>query len=123
MGSTVSRAMCWVWGKDEYGQPRPWENYLVPADRWTAENGVYSLLFTEPMEEAAYLDSLAVKVMDVPPGWQVVLDERMQTGLPEVTGKPVFYRQRLNPVSIIRQDGEDVTELGDLSGLPMVSKP
>jgi len=99
-------------GKDEYGQPRPWENYLVPADRWTAENGVYSLLFTEPMEEAAYLDSLAVKVMDVPPGWQVVLDERMQTGLPEVTGKPVFYRQRLNPVSIIRQDGEDVTELG-----------
>ncbi len=99
-------------GKDEYGQPRPWENYLVPAERWSAENGLYSLLFTEPMEEAAYLDSLSVNVIDVPGPWQVVLDERMQTGLPEVTGQPVFYRQRLNPISILRQDGQDVTELG-----------
>ncbi len=99
-------------GKDEYGQPRPWENYLVPAERWSAENGLYSLLFTEPMEEAAYLDSLSVNAIDVPGPWQVVLDERMQTGLPEVTGQPVFYRQRLNPNSILRQDGQDVTELG-----------
>ncbi len=99
-------------GRDEYGQPRPWENYLIDASRWQAENGRYSLLITEPMEEAAYLDSIAVKVIDVPAGWQVVLDERMQTGPPAVTGQPVYYRTRLNPKSITRQDGKDLTARG-----------
>ncbi len=99
-------------GKDLYAEPRPWENYLVPGHRWTADESGYSLLFTEPMEEAAYLDSVQVEVLDVPPGWQVLLDERMQTGLPEVTGEPVFYRQRINPSTITRQDGADVTAAG-----------
>ncbi len=99
-------------GRDEYAQPRPWENYLVEAQDWEPDNGRYSLLFTEPMEEAAYLDALEVTVIDIPDQWRVVLDERMQTGPPEVTGAPVFYRFRLNPLSITRSDGLDVTDLG-----------
>ncbi|MCI0582647.1 MAG: CRTAC1 family protein, partial [Chloroflexi bacterium] len=73
-------------GPDQYAEARPWENVLLPdgvAHR-TAD-GHYSLLLTEPMEEACYLDSARLVAYDLPPGWQMVLDERMGISDPQPT--------------------------------------
>lgn len=96
-------------GPGEYAPPRPWENVLLPESIARPDaDGRLSLLLTEPMEEACYLDSAALVAYDLPPGWQLVLDERMGIGDPQPTGEPRFFRREILPVRAVNERGEDV---------------
>jgi len=93
----------------EYAPPRPRENFLFPVAVPVADGGRYRLKIGEPMEEAAYLDAARLVVYDLPPGWDMVLDERMDTAAPEATGMPRFFRDEALPVRALNDRGEDVT--------------
>ena len=95
-----------------YSVPRPWEFFLFPEGTIAPRDGHYEIKIAEPMEEIAYIDSARLHVVDLPPGWQVTLDERMFTGGgPEVTGAKVFYREDslIRPTRAFNDRGEDVT--------------
>ena len=96
-------------GPGEYAEPRPWENVLLPQGLPRPQGERYVLKLTEPMEEVGYLDRVALVAYDLPPGWQMVLDERMATGNPPPTGEPRFYREEALPVAAVNGRGEDVT--------------
>ncbi len=93
----------------QYAPPRPRENFLLPETALQPKDGRYLLMIGEPMEETAYLDAVRLVAHDLPPGWSVVLDERMQTGGPDVTGRAMYFRQEVLPVRAINDRGEDVT--------------
>ena len=93
-----------------YATPRPWEYFLLPPGLPVERDGAISLKITEPMEENAYLDALQLHVHDLPPGWSMVLDERMATAAPEVTGRGIFYREERRPARATL-GSRDVTEL------------
>jgi hypothetical protein len=92
-----------------YAPPRPWENYLLPDGLLQPREGRYRLKIGEPMEEAAYLDSMRLAAWDLPPGWSMVLDERMGILGPEPTGDAVFYREQRLPGRATDTQGRDVT--------------
>ncbi len=96
----------------EYAEPRPWEYFLMPAGSLAPRNGRYALKIAEPMEENAYLDAVQLHAYDLPPGWDMAVDERMATGAPDVTGRPIFFRPRrsLSPVAASNNRGEDVLD-------------
>jgi hypothetical protein len=94
----------------EYAEPRPWENLLLPEGLTQPRDGRYQLKLSEPMEEALYLDSARLVVYDLPPGWQLVLDERMGVGDPQPTGAPRYYRSEVSPMRVTNGRGEEVTE-------------
>jgi tetratricopeptide (TPR) repeat protein len=76
-----------------YSEPRPWEFFKLPQGALQPRDGRYQLKLTEPMEEAAYLDSARLHVYDLPPGWDLSLDERMHTGGgPAPAGTPIYFR-------------------------------
>jgi len=82
----------------EYAPPRPRENFLLPPGlARTDQDGRYRMMLAEPMEEACYLDLAGLTAVDLPPGWDVVLDERMGILGPEPTGEMVFFRQEVVP--------------------------
>jgi tetratricopeptide (TPR) repeat protein len=93
----------------EYAPPRPWENFLLPDGLLQARDGRYILKISEPMEEAAYIDALHLVAYDLPPGWDMALDERMQIGEPKVSGAPLFFRRAELPQRATNDRGEDVT--------------
>jgi hypothetical protein len=97
-------------GPGEYATPRPWENFLLPEGLLQTKNDRYELKITEPMEENAYIDAVRLTVYDLPPDWQMVMDERMGILGPEPTGEARFYRQELLPASAINDRGEDVLD-------------
>ena len=103
-------------GPGEYAEPRPWENFLLPAGLLQQRDGHYSLKIGEPMEEAAYLDSLAIAVYDLPPGWHLVLDERMGIADPQPTGSPFFYRREVVPVEARNQAGDMLDRIARADG-------
>ena len=83
----------------EYAPPRPWERVLLGMDGALApRDGAYEVRLGEPMEEACYLDAARLEAIDVPEGWEVVLDERMGIGGPAPTGEPRFFRRAIDPV-------------------------
>jgi hypothetical protein len=93
----------------EYAPPRPWENFLFPPDLLQPRDGRYVIKVAEPMEEAAYFDALRLVAYDLPPGWEIALDERMQIGGPNVSGQPFYYRRAVLPEKVVNERGEDVT--------------
>lgn len=93
----------------EYVPSDPTENLLLPADMLQAHNDRYRLKLTEPMEENCYLDSARLVAYDLPPGWEMTLDERMHTHGAEPTGQAIFYRQLLLPHKATNDRGEDIT--------------
>ena len=95
----------------EYATPRPWEHFLLPAGLPKPRDGRYQIKIGEPMEEVAYLDAARLIAYDLPPGWQMVLDERMGISGPEPTGKPYFYRQERLPDQVLNDRGDNVTDL------------
>jgi len=107
-----------------YSTPRPWEFFRLPEGSLVPRDGRYALKIAEPMEEIAYLDTLRLHVYDLPPGWNLALDERMHTGGgPAPTGAPVFYRED-NVLQLARASddrGNDVT--GALAGRDNVAAP
>lgn len=105
----------------ETAPPRPFERFLLPPDSLQPLAGRYQVKLTEPMEENAYLDTASLLVYDVPAGWQLVLDERMGTGGPEVTGRPITFREVHVPASVTTATGLDVTtqtRTADLKAAP-----
>ncbi len=96
-------------GPGEYAPARPWENLLLPAGLLQPRGGRYVLKLTEPMEEAAYLDSARLVAYDLPPGWDLVLDERMGVEKPAPTGQARFYRHEVLPDRAVDQAGHEVT--------------
>src|SRR5262249_29835087 len=98
-----------------YDPPRPVEHVLLPdgllPPRANASDPArFELKIAEPMEEILYLDSVHLAAYDLPPGWQMVLDERKATAAPEATGAPRFFRDERVPVQAIDGSSRDVTE-------------
>ena len=93
----------------EYATPRPWENFQLPNDLIKPKDGLYQIKIAEPMEEACYLDSVGMTAWDLPPGWHMVLDERMGLAEPLPTGEPRFYRRELLPQKAVNDREMDVT--------------
>jgi Tfp pilus assembly protein PilF len=96
-------------GPGEYATPRPWENLLLPQGMLRPRSGAYVIKIGEPMEETAYLDAARLVAYDLPPGWQMVLDERMGINGPPPTGRPRFYRHEVLPRRAVNERGEDIT--------------
>jgi tetratricopeptide (TPR) repeat protein len=92
-----------------YAPPRPRENFLLPEGLAVPNDGRYLLKIGEPMEEVAYLDAARLVAYDLPPGWDMVLDERMAVAGPEPTGEAVFFRTQRLPVRATDRNGKDVT--------------
>jgi hypothetical protein len=82
---------------------------LLPDGALAARDGRYQLVLGEPMEEVAYLDRAALVVYDLPPGWQMALDERKAIAGAVPTGAPVFYREERLPRRVVNDRGDDVT--------------
>ncbi len=97
-------------GRGEYSPVRPWENVLLTDEQLRPRDGYLSLRVAEPMEEICYLDSVRLVAYDLPPGWQMTLDERFAAAAPEPTGRPLFFRRKLLPVQAENDRGEDVGE-------------
>ncbi|MCP4375569.1 MAG: hypothetical protein GY794_05265 [bacterium] len=109
-------------GRGEYAEPRPRESLQMPDGLLQPRGGRYLLKLTEPMEEAAYLDAARLTAYDLPPGWRLVLDERMSINGPEVTGEARFYRNEMLPSRVRNQRGEEVTAAvtsADLQAAPV----
>ena len=105
----------------EYGEPRPYEKFLLDDGILVESNGRYLIKLTEPMEENAYLDAAYIHVYDLPEGWSLVMDERMGILGKQVTGRPITYRRSLNPVRATDSSNNDVLEkvlTADLSAPP-----
>lgn len=94
-----------------YAPPRPVEGFLLDGTALAARDGRYLVKLAEPMEESAYLDAAEVTVYDLPRGWSMVLDERLATGGAPATGRPIYFRRAVAPVSVTAADGRDVTAL------------
>jgi hypothetical protein len=92
-----------------YSPPHPYERVLLPDGMLAARHGRYQLVLGEPMEEVAYLDRAALVVYDLPPGWQMALDERKAIAGAVPTGAPVFYREERLPRRVVNDRGDDVT--------------
>ena len=95
-------------GPGEYATPRPWENFQLPEGLLHAKDGRFEVKITEPMEENAYLDAVRLALYELPPGWHMVLDERMGISGPQPTGKPLFYQREVLPGSAINNHGDEV---------------
>jgi hypothetical protein len=107
-----------------YAPTRPWENLLLPRGACVPRDGQCILKLGEPMEEACYLDAARLVAYDLPPGWDMTMDDRMNVAGPEPTGLPIFYRgEALRPADRAANDrGEDVTaalSAADLTAAPV----
>lgn len=92
-----------------YSPPVPREHVLIPEGAVQVVDGQYRLAIAEPMEEVAYLDRLALVAYDLPPGWQMALDERKAVTGAAPTGAPVYFRDERVPVRAVTGRGDDVT--------------
>lgn len=91
--------------------PRPFERLSFRPGALAPRDGRLAFKLSEPMEENAYIDAMALESYDLPPEWQFALDERFATGAPAVTGEPIFYRRSIGPRAARDSSGTDVLEL------------
>jgi tetratricopeptide (TPR) repeat protein len=98
-------------GPGQYAPVRPQEHFLIPPEMLVPHNGRFDLQLAEPMEEITWLDSAALVEYDLPPGWQMTLDERLGVEKPDPTGEPRFFRDELLPAKAVNDRGQGVTEL------------
>lgn len=106
-------------GFGEYAQPRPWENLLLPEGLPVTNDQHFRLKIGEPMEEACYLDAVKLVAYDLPPHWQIVMDERQGTSDPVPTGKPLFFQSEVQPVDAVDAEGNDILDrILDRDGRP-----
>lgn len=91
-----------------YSPPFPNESVLLPERALAPTDGRLHLVIGEPMEEVAYFDRFELVAWDLPPGWQLVLDERKAIASPPPTGAPLFYREERLPVRATNDRGADV---------------
>ncbi len=93
--------------RGEYAPARPWERLLLPPALAAERRGRLMFKLLQVMEEVCYLDAVRLTAYDLPPGWQIVLDERMATAAPEPTGEALFYRVLRLPEAAVGPRGED----------------
>ncbi len=100
-------------GRGEYSTPRPWENLLLPANLLVPRGNEYVIKIGEPMEEVMYLDAARLVAYDLPPGWNMTLDERLAVHGPAATGNAIFYQDQdvVQPIKAIDQAGADVLDM------------
>ena len=91
-----------------YAPPAPQESFLLPPGSLAPKDGAYVLKLGEPMEEGCYLDAAELRAYDLPPGWDVTIDERMHIAGPAPTGDVLFFRKRAMPVRATDAAGRDV---------------
>lgn len=92
-----------------YSEPFPNERVLLPIGSLVPKDGRYQVKIGEPMEEITYLDTASLSVYDLPPGWQMTLDERKSITGSQPTGEPRFFARDLVPSRATTLAGEDVT--------------
>jgi len=92
-----------------YSAPFPREHVLFPEGSIAPHDGRYALVIGEPMEEVTYLDRASLVAYDLPPGWQMALDERKAIAGPMPTSAPLFYREERRPARAINDRGQNVT--------------
>jgi hypothetical protein len=97
-------------GPGEYASPRSWENFLFAPGSLKPKDGQFIVKLTEPMEEVAYLDQARLAIYDLPPGWKMVLDERMGIQDPQPTGEARYYQREMLPTRAMNERGEVVTK-------------
>jgi tetratricopeptide (TPR) repeat protein len=93
-----------------YGRPDRDEALAIAPELLRAEQGVFRLSVSEPMDEVAYLDYLALEVIDRPPGVSVTPDERFAPSGPRPTGQLIAWRQTVFPEHASDLTGRDMTE-------------
>ena len=91
--------------------PRPWERVAFQPGKLAPKDGRIVFKVTEPMEENSYVDVMSLESFDLPNDWGMIVDERMATGAPEVTGAALFYRSELSPARAFDSAGNDVHAL------------
>ena len=94
-----------------YAEPRPVESHLLTANALAPKDGAYRIKLAEPMEENAYLDAARLTVYDLPPGWSMVLDERLAVAGETASGRPIYFREAQAPATVTTRDGADATAL------------
>ncbi|MFN5495920.1 MAG: FG-GAP-like repeat-containing protein [bacterium] len=78
----------------QYAESRPWEYFVLPEGALAPRaDGTLSLTLAEPMEESCYLDSIRLRAVDLPDGWDIAPDERLSVGGPAPTGETVAWRR------------------------------
>jgi Tfp pilus assembly protein PilF len=97
-------------GPGQYGEPRPWERFMMPEGSLAPRDNRLVLKLGEPMEEITYLDAARLVAYDLPPGWRMTVDDRMSILGPEPTGDPIFTRREVSPVRAVNGRGDDVTD-------------
>ncbi|MBX6315679.1 MAG: CRTAC1 family protein, partial [Isosphaeraceae bacterium] len=94
-----------------YSQPDRDEAVAIASDQLREVGGAYRLSITEPMDEVAYLDHLALDVIDRPPGVSTAPDERFAPVGPRPTGALIAWRRAIQPERATDLEGRDVSEL------------
>ena len=92
-----------------YGQPDRDEAIAIAPDQLRAEQGVFRLSITEPMDEVAYLDHLRLDVVDRPPGVSTTADERFAPTGPRPTGQVLAWRRPSSRSRATDLEGRDMT--------------
>ena len=96
-------------GPNKYAPARPQENFLLPDGLLSVKDHRYILKLTQPMEEVCYLDQARLVAYELPPDWNMVLDERMGVRGPQPSGAPIFFRHERLPIRATNERGEVVT--------------
>ncbi len=91
-----------------YSQPDRDEAVAIAPEQLKAEQGVFRLSITEPMDEVAYLDQLRLEVIDRPPGVSTTTDERFAPSGPRPTGQVLAWRQVVEPEVATDLKGRDM---------------
>ncbi len=95
----------------EYGPPDPTEAVLIPPDALVPAGHELLLSIMEPLEEVAYVDHLALRVVDHPEGTMVLPDERFVVAGPPATGRTVVFQKLWLPAAARDGEGRDVLDL------------
>lgn len=90
-------------------RPRPEESLKIESQQLGLKDGAYLVRIAEPMDEIALIDSLRLDVVDLPPGFSVLPDERFATSDPKPTQQLQYFRQRLPILNVRDETGRDVT--------------
>ena len=91
-----------------YSQPDRDEAVAIAPEQLRAEQGVFRLSITEPMDEVAYLDHLRLDVVDRPPGVSTTADERFAPTGPRPTGQVLAWREVIESEAATDLEGHDM---------------
>lgn len=92
-------------------QPDRDEAVFIRPEQMAERGGAYHVSITEPMDEIAYIDHVALDVIDTPPGVNAHPDERFAPGGNRPTGELIAWREEIAPARVTDLKGNDLTEI------------